>query len=476
MRKRHRRFLVNWLNLLNWFYWLKKELEGDMSSNTGKMREHAMQIFQAGLQAVDPVEAINRHIKIEKDLLIIGDKQFNLKNYDNVLVIGAGKAVAPMAKAVEDHLGNRISDGVIVVKDEHGLPLKKVRICEASHPVPDERGVRGTEEILSLVEKAGERDLVICLISGGGSALLIAPVEEISLEDKQNATKLLLACGATIHEINTVRKHLSRAKGGRLAQMANPATITSLILSDVVGDDLDVIASGPTVADSSTFKDAEQILKGYGIWDQLASSVRNHIQKGSSGQIEDTPKSDNAAFLKCSQVLVGTNLQALKAAGQTAEKLRYHPLILSSKVEGEAREVAKFFAAIAKEILESAHPMEPPVCVLAGGETTVTLQGDGRGGRNQEFALASALAIQGLDNVVVLSGGTDGTDGPTDAAGAIADGTTVARAVKKSLNPQDYLQRNDSYNLFQKLDDLVMTGPTRTNVMDLYMLLVSSVK
>lgn len=447
-----------------------------MSSNTGKMREHAMQIFQAGLQAVDPVEAINRHIKIEKDLLIIGDKQFNLKNYDNVLVIGAGKAVAPMAKAVEDHLGNRISDGVIVVKDEHGLPLKKVRICEASHPVPDERGVRGTEEILSLVEKAGERDLVICLISGGGSALLIAPVEEISLEDKQNATKLLLACGATIHEINTVRKHLSRAKGGRLAQMANPATITSLILSDVVGDDLDVIASGPTVADSSTFKDAEQILKGYGIWDQLASSVRNHIQKGSSGQIEDTPKSDNAAFLKCSQVLVGTNLQALKAAGQTAEKLRYHPLILSSKVEGEAREVAKFFAAIAKEILESAHPMEPPVCVLAGGETTVTLQGDGRGGRNQEFALASALAIQGLDNVVVLSGGTDGTDGPTDAAGAIADGTTVARAVKKSLNPQDYLQRNDSYNLFQKLDDLVMTGPTRTNVMDLYMLLVSSVK
>jgi len=443
-----------------------------MNSNIGKMREHAMQIFEAGLQAVDPVEAINRHIKLENDLLIIGGKQFNLNDYDNILVVGAGKAVAPMAKAVEELLESRISDGIIVVKDEHGLPLKKVRICEASHPVPDERGVQGTEEILSLVEKAGERDLVICLISGGGSALLIAPVQEISLEDKQNATKLLLASGATIHEFNTVRKHLSRAKGGRLAQMANPATITSLILSDVVGDDLDVIASGPTVPDSSTFKDAEQILKGYGIWEQLAASVRNHIEKGSSGQIEDTPKSDNAAFLQCSQVLVGTNLQALKAAGKAAERLGYRPLILSSKVEGEAREVAKFYTAIAKEVLESAYPMEPPVCVLAGGETTVTLQGDGRGGRNQEFALASALAIDGLDNVIVLSGGTDGTDGPTDAAGAIADGTTVTRARESGLDPKDFLQRNDSYNFFKKLDDLVVTGPTRTNVMDLYMLLV----
>jgi hydroxypyruvate reductase len=447
-----------------------------MREKVKQMREHAMQIFQAGLQAVDPVEAINRHVKLEKDFLIIGDKQFNLKDYDNILVVGAGKAVAPMAKAVEDLLENRIFDGVIVVKDEHGLPLKKIKVREASHPVPDKRGVQGTEEILSLVEKAGARDLVICLISGGGSALLIAPVQEISLEDKQNATKLLLASGATIHEFNTVRKHLSRAKGGRLAQMANPATITSLILSDVVGDDLDVIASGPTVPDSSTFQDAEQILKGYGIWDQLASSVRIHIEKGSSGQIEDTPKSDNAAFQQCSQVLVGTNLQALKAAGKAAERLGYRPLILSSKVEGEAREVAKFYTAIAKEVLESAYPMEPPVCVLCGGETTVTLRGDGRGGRNQEFALASAPAIEGLDNVIVLSGGTDGTDGPTDAAGAIVDGATVARARKKGLDPKDFLQRNDSYNFFKKLDDLVMTGPTRTNVMDLYMLLVGSVK
>ena len=443
-----------------------------MSSNIKKMREHAMQIFKAGLQAVDPVEAIKRHTRLGKDLLFIGDRQFSLNDYDRILVVGAGKAVAPMARAVEDLLGDRISDGVIVVKDEHGLPLKKIKVCEAGHPVPDKRGVKGTEEILSLVEKGGERDLIICLISGGGSALLIAPVQEISLADKQNATKLLLACGATIHEFNTVRKHLSRVKGGRLAQMAYPASVASLILSDVVGDDLDVIASGPTVPDSSTFQDAEQILKSYGIWEQLASSVRNHIEKGSSGQIADTPKSDDTVFQQCSQVMVGTNLQALEAAAKAAERLGYRPLILSSKVEGEAREVAKFYTAIAKEVQGSENPLKPPVCVLCGGETTVTLQGDGRGGRNQEFALAAALAIEGLDNIVVLSGGTDGTDGPTDAAGAIADGTTLARARENGLDPKDFLQRNDSYSFFQKLDDLIMTGPTRTNVMDIYLLLV----
>ncbi len=447
-----------------------------MSSNIKKMREHALQVFEAGLQAVDPVEAIKRHTRLEKNLLFIGDRHFSLNDYDRIVVVGAGKAVAPMAKAVEDLLGDRISCGVIVVKDEHGLPLKKIEVREASHPVPDKRGVRGTEQILALVEKTGERDLVICLISGGGSALLIAPASGISLEDKQKATKRLLSSGATIHEFNTVRKHLSRVKGGRLAQMAYPATVASLILSDVVGDDLDVIASGPTVPDASTFQNAEKILKDYGIWDQLAAAVRHHVEKGSSGQIEDTPKSDNPAFRQCSQVLVGTNLRALQAAAKTAERLGYRPLILSSKVEGEAREVAKFFTAIGKEVLGSGNPLKPPACVLCGGETTVTLQGEGRGGRNQELALAAALAIDGLRNMVLLSGGTDGTDGPTDAAGAIADGTTLARAREKGLDPKNFLQHNDSYRFFRQLDDLVMTGPTRTNVMDLYILLVGGVQ
>ena len=446
-----------------------------MSSNLTKLRKHARQIFEAGLQAVDPVAAINHYVSLSHNVLRIDDQQFNLKDYDRILIVGAGKAVAPMAKAMENHLGNRIAAGVIVTKDDHGLPLKKITVREASHPVPDARGVAGSEEILDLVEKAGACDLIICLISGGGSALLIAPVQGISLADKQETTKLLLACGATIHEFNAVRKHLSRAKGGRLAQQAYPATVTSLILSDVVGDDLDVIASGPTVPDSSTFHDAEQILKNYGVWDQLAANVRKHLKKGSAGQIADTPKQGDAAFEKCSQVLVGTNLQALQAAGQKAQKLGYHPLILSSKVEGEAREVAKFYAAIAKEILSSRNPVQPPVCVLAGGETTVTISGEGRGGRNQEFALAAAMAIDGVKNVVVLSGGTDGTDGPTDAAGAMADGATIARARKKHMDPKDFLRCNNSYGFFQKLDDLIITGPTRTNVMDIYMLLIGSV-
>jgi hydroxypyruvate reductase len=446
-----------------------------MVSSLKKLRQDARRIFEAGLQAVDPVAAINHYVKVNDGVLRIGERQFMLKDYDRILIVGAGKAVAPMAKAMEDHLGSRIADGIIVTKDDHGLPLKKIKVREAGHPVPDARGVAGTEEILALIEKAAERDLVICLVSGGGSALLIAPVDDISLADKQHTTKLLLACGATIHEFNTVRKHLSRAKGGRLAQRAYPATVTSLILSDVVGDDLDVIASGPTVPDSSTFHDAQQILEGYGIWDQLAANVRNHFEQGSAGQIADTPKPGDTAFKKCSQVLVGTNLQALEAAGKAAEHLGYRPLILSSKTEGESREVAKFYTAIAKEVLSSNNPMEPPLCVLAGGETTVTIAGEGRGGRNQEFALASALSIDGVKNVVVLSGGTDGTDGPTDAAGAIADGATLARAREENMDPKDFLRRNDSYSFFQKLDDLVITGPTRTNVMDIYMLLIGSV-
>lgn len=440
------------------------------------MRQQALEIFKAGLKAVDPIEAIYRHVKVMDEAIVINDQRLDLMSYERIFVVGAGKAVAPMAKALEGLLDERITKGVIVVKEGHGLPLKQVKICEGGHPVPDEGGVRGTEEILSVAEEAGEKDLVICLISGGGSALLIAPPVGISLKDKQEATKLLLACGATIHELNTIRKHLSRSKGGRLAQAAYPATVISLILSDVVGDDLDVIGSGPTVPDSSTFQETEQILKRYGIWDQLAVSIRDHIQKGVRGEIEDTPKSEAAAFQRCSSVMVGTNLQAMLAASSEAERLGYRPLILSTKVEGEAREVAKVHAAIAKEILSSGNPISAPACILFGGETTVTLQGDGKGGRNQEYALASALALEGQDNVVVLSGGTDGTDGPTDAAGAIADGATVDRARHKGIDPGEYLRRNDSYNFFKQLDDLVITGPTRTNVMDIYMFLIQNEK
>jgi hydroxypyruvate reductase len=448
-----------------------------MTKQTGladTMRQHALDIFQAALKAVDPIEAVLRYVKLKNNALIVGERRFNLGDYDRILAVGAGKAGAPMARALEDLLGDCITDGVIVVKEGHTLPLKHVRIHEAGHPVPDERGIRGAEDILSLVNGAGERDLVICVLSGGGSALLVAPAEGVTLEDKQEVTRLLLACGADIHEINTIRKHLSRAKGGGLARFAHPATVVSLILSDVIGDDLNVIASGPTVPDPSTFADAERVLKKYDIWESVPSIVQRRIQRGLKGDIEDTPKSGDAAFQRCSFELVGTNIQALTAAGKEAKRLGYHPLILSSAIEGEAREVAKAFTGIAKEVRSSANPISSPACILCGGETTVTLLGEGKGGRNQEFALASAMALDGMKNVVVLSGGTDGTDGPTDAAGAIADGATIARALAKDLDPMDTLRRSDSYHFFRALEDLVVTGPTRTNVMDVYMMLVGS--
>lgn len=439
-----------------------------------EMRGQAFEIFKAALRAVDPVEAILKHVKREGGGLLIGETRLELSKFDRILVVGAGKADAPMAQAVESLLGERVSDGIIVVKDGHGLPLQRVRVHEARHPVPDERGLRAAEEILSLVSGAGERDLVICLISGGGSALLVAPAEGVTLKDKQQVTQLLLACGASIHEINTVRKHLSRVKGGGLAHTTHPATLVSLILSDVVGDDLDTIASGPTVPDSTTFRQAEQILGRYGIWDQAPRSVRMYLEKGVKGEIPETPKLGDPSFQRGVWELVGTNLQALKAARKEAERMGYRTMILSGMIEGETREVAKAHAAIAKEVLSSENPIAPPACVLSGGETTVTLKGDGKGGRNTEFALASAMALEGVENVVVLSGGTDGTDGPTDAAGAMADGETVSQAREKGLDPVDYLRRNDAYTFFETLGGLVITGPTRTNVMDVCAMLMRS--
>jgi hydroxypyruvate reductase len=442
--------------------------------DSARLRQDALNIFHSALAAVDPEEAIRRHLRLEAGILSVGDRCYELSACERILVVGAGKAVAPMAKALEDLLGDRITAGILVVKDGHGLPLKKIRIQEAGHPVPDERGVAGTLEILKLLESAGKRDLVICLISGGGSALLIAPSEGIRLADKQAATKNLLACGATIHEINTIRKHLSRAKGGQLARAAHPAAVLSLILSDVVGDDLDVIGSGPTVPDHSVFQDAIEILQRYEIWDRTPGSVRDRLSQGAGGIIAETPKPGDPAFQCSAQVLVGSCLRALDAAAQTAAGLGYSPLILSSKVEGEAREVAKAFAAIGKEILSSHHPLKPPACLLMGGETTVTLQGEGRGGRNQEFVLAGAIALDGTERIVFLAGGTDGTDGPTDAAGAIGDGLTIARARALGMNPFAFLKRSDSYHFFKPLNDLILTGPTRPNVMDVYMILVGA--
>lgn len=299
-----------------------------------------------------------------------------------------------------------------------------------------------------------------------------APVQGITLAQKQEVTKLLLTCGATIHEINAIRKHISAIKGGGLARAAAPATLITLILSDVIGDPLDTIASGPTVPDSQTFADCFTILRKYDIEDQIPAPVLQRLQQGAQGEIPDTPKEGDPIFAKVQNLIIASNILAARAAAEKAVDLQYQTMILSTYVEGETREVAKVHTAIIKEILHTGHPLQTPACIISGGETTVTIQGKGMGGRNQEFVLATVRDIAGFPNVVVLSAGTDGTDGPTDAAGAIADGQTLEQAASLSLDPLDFLKRNDSYHFFAALKDLLKTGPTNTNVMDLRILLV----
>jgi len=313
---------------------------------------------------------------------------------------------------------------------------------------------------------------VIFLLSGGASALLPMPADAIRLEEKQEITQLLLDCGADIGEINTIRKHISQIKGGRLAQMAYPSTVLGFILSDVVGDPLDAIGSGPTVPDKSTFEEAWEILRKYELLKKVAPSIRRHLQLGKEGKIEETPKPGNALFERVHNTLIGSNLFALQTVARESRSLGFNALILSSSIVGETREAARFHVAIVREVVHNGNPISKPACLISGGETTVTIKGNGLGGRNQEFVLVGAMEIQGLERVVFLSGGTDGTDGPTDAAGAIADSTTIKRAREMGLDPRIYLENNDAYPFFQKLGDLLMTGPTRTNVMDVRIILV----
>jgi len=442
------------------------------SMERSRMRDDAQAIFKAGVQEVEAEAAVRRHCKMEGDLLTVEGRVYDLGEFENIYVIGAGKAGASMGKALEEMLGERITDGLVNVKYGHVVPLERIRIVEAGHPVPDEAGREGAEAVVQLAEKAGQKDLVLCLISGGGSALLPSPVEGVSLSDKQDTTKTLLACGATIHEINAVRKHMSVVKGGGLARAAYPGTLISLILSDVVGDDLDVIASGPTVPDSSSFEDCMRIFDKYGLRDKVPVPVLNHIKRGLEGTVAENPKGGDPIFTATQNVIVGSNTECILAARKKALELGYDTLILSTMLEGETRDVAQVHAGIAKEILKTGHPLSPPACVLSGGETTVTIKGQGLGGRNQEFVLAAAMGLRDMEKVVVLSGGTDGTDGPTDAAGAVGDWLTVERAETLGLNPADALSNNDAYPFFEKLEDLVKTGPTNTNVMDLRIMLV----
>lgn len=433
-----------------------------------KAREDLLGILQAALAAADPEEAVRRHVRRSGTHLTVNGRVLNLERFQRVLILGAGKGTAPMAKALEEVLGDFLSEGVIVVKEGHGLPLQKVQVLEAAHPLPDIRGLRAAQELLSLAERAEERDLVLAAISGGASALTPAPVPPLTLEHKQRATELLLGAGATIQEINAVRKHLSQFKGGGLARAASPAQVLTLIVSDVVGDSLDVIASGPTAPDPSTYQDAMEVMERYHLKDKMPLEVLRVLQEGIEGVRPETPKPDDPLFRKFSHLLVADNATALTAAAQEAKRRGYHTLVLTSRLEGEAREVAKVIAALAKEAALFGRPVPLPACLLFGGETTVTLgPSPGKGGRNQELALAAAMALDGWPQVTVLSVGTDGTDGPTDAAGAFADGTTVSRATSMGWKVLEALDGHNAYPLLEALGDLVITGPTRTNVMDL---------
>ncbi len=442
-------------------------------------RQHLRAIFNAALAAVDPYNAVLRAVSIEHQLWRVAGVAYNLAEFDRIIVVGAGKATARMALAIESLFDGKIAAGLIVVKDGHTAPLSIIEQVEASHPVPNESGIAGAQRVLRMVRAADDRTLVICLLSGGASALLVAPVEGITLQDKQETTRLLLNAGASITELNAVRKHLSSVKGGRLAQATWPARLVTLILSDVIGDPLDVIASGPTARDNSTYAEAWAVTAKYGLREMLPARVVDYLQRGNVGQVPETVKADDPCLKSTHNVIIAGLHQALAAATEQAGQLGYATKIISDTLQGEARAAAHFLAQAARNELAAMQPGERR-CLLCGGETTVTVRGNGKGGRNQEFALAFMLDIEELRGVSLLSAGTDGSDGPTDAAGAMVDGNMAALARSLGVDPLRHLDNNDSYAFFQRFDSAsgthshFKTGPTGTNVMDIQIVLLSN--
>ncbi len=448
---------------------------------TTPLRDHAVTIWKAAVDAADPRALVRS--ALTDPALPLRDVFSQDAAARRVLVAGAGKAGLPMCLGVEDALGPALDkvEGLVNVPDLSDPPPLKKLVLHGARPVgsnhPTARGVDGAEKILRLFAGAGPDDVGLCLLSGGGSALLPAP-DGVSLGDKQEVTRLLHACGATINEMNAVRKHLSRIKGGRLAEAflaAGGRALFGLVVSDVVGDPLDAIASGPTAPDPTTFADALAVLDRYGLSDRVPAAVGDRLRRGARGEIPETPKElpDRVRNL-----ILGNNARSLRAAQEAAERLGYRVLNLGSFIEGETRHAAVVLAGIARSILADGVPLSPPACVLCGGETTVTLEeGHGRGGRNQEFALAAALHLGPHPGPwLVLSGGTDGEDGPTDAAGAVADAGTLARAAALGLDPHSFLRRHDAHPLFQATNDLLVTGLTGTNVMDVRVLLLGGGK
>jgi hydroxypyruvate reductase len=440
-----------------------------------RLRRAAREILHEALLAADPHRLVRRQLRIRAGALEVAGVRHRLGR-GRLALIAAGKAAVPMARAAEEALGERLAEGIAVSTATTG-PLARVRLRPASHPVPDARGLAAAAEVETLARGLGPDDVLLVLLSGGASALLPAPAEGITLEDKQTTTALLLGAGATIHELNAVRKHLSRLKGGGLARAAAPARVLTLVLSDVVGDDLSTIASGPTVPDPTTFAQALAVLTHRGLVGEVPAAVRARLEAGARGEIEETAKPGETAFRRAATRVVGSNVLSLAAAARAARRQGLRPLVLTTRLEGEAREVARVLVAVLRECVESGRPAAPPVCLLAGGETTVTVRGEGQGGRNQEVAAAAAAALAGFPTpAVVASLATDGIDGASDAAGGIVDDRTSSRAAALGLAPAAvFLAASDTRNFLGPLGDLIVTGPTGTNVVDLVVLLAGRV-
>lgn len=437
-------------------------------------RELVLDLIHAALAAADPGPAVRRHLRLEGQTLRLGEQSYDLRG-GRLVVVGAGKAGGTMALAVEEILGKRISAGWINVRRgyEPAAPLRRIHVHGAGHPIPDAAGLEGTRQILELLAGLQERDLVLFLLSGGASALLEMPAPGIRLAELQRLTDALLRSGATIVEVNAVRKHLSQVKGGQLVRQSGPARWAVLVLSDVVGSPLSAIGSGPCAPDPTTFADAWDILERYALLDAVPA-VRRHLEAGRRGAIPDTPKPGDSCLAGVQHVIVADNRAAASAAVERARALGWNALLLTTYLEGEAREVGRVLAALGKEVSRYGQPLPRPAVLVLGGETTVTVRGPGRGGRNQEAALAAALDLEGWADVLVATVATDGTDGPTDAAGALVDGQTVARARARGLDPAAHLAGNDAYPLFAALGDLLHTGPTGTNVNDLAFVVVGA--
>lgn len=452
----------------------KQLLKNAKTSELRRARQILIELVNKAIESADPSSKMRSRVRIDGERLKIGTHELDLSEVGKIIVVGGGKASGNMAEVIEEIFGDRITGGVVNVPKGTASEYRtgKIKLVEAGHPLPTGAGVKGAEEMISLVSDLEPHDLVVCLLSGGGSALITLPAEGISLDVLRETTQLLLKSGAMIQEVNAIRKHLSRIKGGQLTKAAHPARVITLLISDVVEDRLDTIASGPTYPDPMTFSDALAVIEKYGLIEKLPKNILNHLKKGAEKKVPETPKPREKYFLNTFYEIIASNADAIRAAMQVGKSHGFNVSTITKTMQGEAREVGAHLATIAKDVMAASKPVSRPALLISGGETTVTVKGEGIGGRNQELVLSAAIGISGLKNATVASFSTDGIDGPTDAAGAVADSFTLERAKHLKLDPELHLERNDSYSFFKGIGDLLITGPTRTNVMDLTCLIL----